>query len=426
MLGLALFRILVGFMFIRHTWAFMKRYWWGTYFEDKWHIPYFDWLPMPGETLYVLLLIGMLSSAVFLMLGLWTRWALIAATSLGWYHLMLNMHWYRHNKYFILLSLFVLCFTPCHRALSWDAIRLNLKPVGDLWATYLLRLQMTFIYLASATSKTQDKDWHSGNVLVDRALIWAAQLKSEQADSWQIALANNELLWRILTWQALFQEFFLAICLWIPRMQRLAIWVGILFHGHIEAAYSVLVFSYMTVGTYFLLIKHPLRNRVLVFNPNNNSHLKLVSWVGHLDWLQRVRFESAEVKDWKICDPQNRWYDGAMGWAVLGSSLPLTYFVAFPLTALGWFHKGSAEPTEARQAFESQLFHQRLHPIWLVLVVAMFVVYTTATGISSTFYLPNFQSKWGDLPFFLLILYLIHRTFGQKVEGFEINEQTGK
>ena len=63
-------------------------------------------------------------------------------------------------------------------ALSRDALASRKEPRGLGWTTFLIRVQMTLIYLASASSKTLDDAWRSGEVLKGRGLgpQWEAMM----------------------------------------------------------------------------------------------------------------------------------------------------------------------------------------------------------------------------------------------------------
>jgi hypothetical protein len=75
----------------------------------------------------------------------------------------------------------------------------------------------------------------------------AEYLRARQAPPELIEWLSNRTLWDILTALALFNEYFLALGLWLPWTRRLAIWVGVMFHGSIEISASVLAFSYLSL-----------------------------------------------------------------------------------------------------------------------------------------------------------------------------------
>jgi hypothetical protein len=102
---LAFFRVVVGFMLWRHTWAFVRRYLKDGFYRDKFYLPYWDWFPIPSETTYVIVLGLMMIAGFFIILSYKTRCALIVAFTAGGFHFFLNQFWYGNNRYFLLLSL---------------------------------------------------------------------------------------------------------------------------------------------------------------------------------------------------------------------------------------------------------------------------------------------------------------------------------
>ena len=166
--GIALFRITVAFMLFRDTWSYYFKYIKRGHYTDHFYTAYFDWWPIPGNEIYIALIILMFISAVLMMIGYKTRYACVACFLLAAYHLSLNQFWYRHNRYLLMITLFLMCLAPCERSLSIDSLKKKLPSSGPLWFTYLYRIQISIVYLASAFSKTLDPNWSSGKVLYNR------------------------------------------------------------------------------------------------------------------------------------------------------------------------------------------------------------------------------------------------------------------
>lgn len=334
-LGLALFRFVTGLMAVRHLAGYVRDVAREGHYADTFHLPYFAGTPEPGPLVYqALLAIGILS-AVALAIGWRTRAAAIATFLAVGTHFALNEVWYRHNRYFLLLALFLLVFAPCDRALSLDP---PVAPVGPWWTRFLIQAQMTLIYLASATSKVLDPAWRSGAVLKGRGvgLDWGAVMPS-----WVLAVIPPDAGARLLTSKALAMEYSLAIGLWFPRTRRLAIWGGVLFHGFIEVRYSVLTFSYLTLATYFLFSELQPGARLLAL-PRGSKWLARV--VPPLDWLVQVRLVEHDGP-LTFVEPDGTAYTGGLALVMLGAALPVTMPVAYPLSALrGVFRQRGAAP----------------------------------------------------------------------------------
>src|SRR5262245_54777469 len=152
--GLALFRIVVGLMVLRNLPGFAQDYASDGFYRNYFFLPYTASIPQPSEFGYVVLLAAGYLSAAALIIGWRTRAAAVATVLIVAYHFSLNQIWHRHNRYFLLLASLLVCLGPSGRALSFDASRLQVPPVGPLWTGFLIKAQMTLIYFASAVSKT--------------------------------------------------------------------------------------------------------------------------------------------------------------------------------------------------------------------------------------------------------------------------------
>lgn len=332
-LGLALFRFVTALMATRHLAGYVRDVAREGPYTDVFHLPYFAWTPTPSPLAYQALLAAGLLSAVALAVGWRTRAAAVATFLCVGTHFALNEVWYRHNRYFLLLALFLLMFAPCDRALSLDAVRTAAPPVGPWWTRFLIQSQMTLIYLASASSKLLDPAWRSGKVLEGRGvgLDWGAVMPS-----WVLAVIPPAAGARLLTSKALFMEYFLATGLWFPRTRRLAIWAGVLFHGFIEVRYSVLTFSYLTIATYFLFADLRPGARLLALPRGTRTARWLARLVPPLDWLVQVRLVEHDGP-LTFVEADGTAYTNVLAPIMLGAVLPLTMPVAYPLTWLRAF-----------------------------------------------------------------------------------------
>jgi len=338
--SLGFFRIIVGFMLWRHAWAFLWRYYDDGFYRDKFYVPYWDWYPLPSETFYLFILYGIVAAGFFLIIGYRIRLSSIFGFLAVLFHLFLNQFWFRHNRYFMVLCIFLLCFAPAHKVFNLD----EKKDLGwgPVWSFYLIRLQMTLIYLASAISKTMDPAWRSGKVLMGRWMnVYREPLRSiDTLPQSLIDGLSNPSLMKFFTYMALFQEYFLALCLWFPQTYKLAIWVGIVFHGYIEVGNTVLVFSYLTLSTYFLFISPAKYNRIFLYNPNLSKHRFWARLVIRMDWLEKIRFLPYNGEKLAIRDENKRWYSGKMALWIAGSVEVVPYVIAYPLSLLRWFGYG--------------------------------------------------------------------------------------
>ncbi len=310
-----LFRIVVGAMVLVHVAAFFRA---GEseFYRDSFYVPYWDWIPEPSSFQYRLLLWGIVGCGIAIILGLRSRILFPATFVLMAYHLFLNMIWYRHNRYLMILSLFWLCF------MARDPLVLFSRRVSEnaqyYWPMIMVRVQMSLIYLSSGTSKFLDPDWSGGYVMWLRAGQEPGQLP----------------FWEFVSLASISTEWVIAIGMWIPGVRYLVVWIGLCFHGYIEFRYNVLVFSYLTLGTYLLLISPHQQNRFLYFNPDSSWQKHLARWVRSLDWLEKIQLIPVQANTLYVTDPKGTTYQGIFAVVMAARAILLTFFFAYPLTFL--------------------------------------------------------------------------------------------
>ncbi|MCZ6676141.1 MAG: HTTM domain-containing protein [Candidatus Poribacteria bacterium] len=410
LVGLAFFRIVLGFMLWRHAWAFVRKYADDGFYRAKFYVPYWDWYPLPSETAYLLVVALMMIAGFLIIIGYRTRWALVIALAAAGFHLFLNQYWYSNNRYFMLLSLLLLSVSPCGRELSLDAAKQKQKGWGPIWTFTLIRLQMTLIYLASATSKILDADWRSGRVLWDRRLDvaeWLSQM--DRVPDILTALLSNRTFFNTLTALVLGTECFLTIGLWLPWTRRFAIWVGLIFHGYIEVGDRVLAFSYLSLGTYFLVISPHQQKRIFYYNPQDAHHRFWARWTQRLDWFDKIKLATHDSPTLRIQDTDGGWYQGWMAVCIAGAALILPYLIAYPITWLRFLGVGRVEPWTDSQGktggFQPLMGHSRARLVLIILLcgyVGFLWIITTVPSLHMGFD----AAKFVDIPVMFLIFAL--------------------
>ena len=319
-----LFRIVVGAMILLHITAFFRARD-NEFYRDSFYLPYWDWLPEPSSFLYSLLLWGIVVCGIAIILGPRNRIVFPVTFVLMAYHLFLNMIWYRHNRYLMILSLFWLCF------MARDPLVLFSRRVSEnaqyYWPMFMVRVQLSLAYLASGASKFLDPDWSGGSVLWLRYGQEPGQLP----------------LWKFMSLAAISTEWAIGIGMWIPGVRYLVVWIGLCFHGYIEYRFNVLVFSYLTLGTYLLLISPHQQNRVFYFNPDSSWQQQVARWVRSLDWLGKIRLIPVQSKTIYVTDPKGTTYRGLFAVILAARAILLTFFFAYPLTLLRFFRWAKAD-----------------------------------------------------------------------------------
>jgi hypothetical protein len=151
-----------------------------------------------------------------------------------------------HHTYLLCIATVFLSFTPCGRSLSLDRYLLVKKSMkkgipipqekGALWATYLIGLQISSIYIWSTYSKLIP-GFISGERMEQIFKFYLCNFDfTESAYFSQVMF--------ILAISTIVLELFLAIGLWFTRIHALVMPVGIIFH--------LILFYFLPVSTFSL------------------------------------------------------------------------------------------------------------------------------------------------------------------------------
>ena len=410
--GLALFRIVVGLMAVRYLVDYARD--WSTegFYGNFFFLPYTSLVPQPTELVYLLVIGVGIISAAFLILGCWTRVAAITCFLMVAYHFSLNQIWHRHNRYFLVLSLLLVCLGPSGRALSLDALRFRLPPVGPLWSTFLIKAQMTLIYLASATSKAMDTGWRGGDVLSGRRL---GPLWDQVMPDFITRVIPPEAGVRLMTIQALISEYFLAIFVWFPRTRRLAFWWGIIFHGFIEVQYSVLTFTYLTLGSYFVFSNLRCGEKAWVYSDRSAAQRVVARFIPLLDWLFQIRLGTHSGPGQHFVGRDGIVYRGLMAWIMLGANLPILYLFFYPLSWLRFIGWGRAQQPVSSPAPSAQY-----SPGWLVACLALYIAFYGVINLYPPLRVPPDLLRFCDLPWFFGLMCLMAGTYHRSMVSQQI------
>lgn len=334
--ALSVLRILLGPIVLLHLEDTFRLAADGIVYSDRFYLPYFDWYPEAGRTLYVWMLITAGVAAVAMSIGLLTRFATAYSALFVGYNLFLSKTHFAHNRAFLLILLVTVAIVPVGRHDSVDAwIRRRRHPEtsvdqrAPLWPVWLVRFEVVAVYCASATSKLVDPDWWGGLMLQRRAIDQRAQAIDEGAPIWLMdLLADGTFQWWFSK-VAVLTEFVIALGFLNRRTRLLAIWIAIPFHLSIEIAARVQVFSWAALAALVIWVTPKVRDRVLVLPP---GHV-LERVVRRLDWFGRFQLQHGDTLE--LLDRPGR--NGRRGrrvgadarWTTL-SRLPVTFWFAAP------------------------------------------------------------------------------------------------
>jgi uncharacterized membrane protein YphA (DoxX/SURF4 family) len=349
--AVALVRLAFGPIVVFHLWGFLTGAVDGRTYQDRFHEPFWSWVPHPPEPVYgIIIAVGVVAGAA-MAIGLASRVATTTAFAVVAYNLALDQTAFQHNRAFLVMNLGLLAIQPTGLALSVDAWRHRRRTgqppsdLGLLWPMWLQRILLASVYLASAGSKLLDPDWRSGLVLWDRVVRFSHHIEAlPQGDALAGLLTDRWVYW----WFApvvLATELFIGLGLWHRRTRLAAIWVAIAFHLSIEVTADVHTFSYAALAALAVWAVPRTRDRtVVVARPATAARIEA------LDWLARFRVETAEGGDGiSLVDRDGTRWTGAAARRRVLLRLPLTFWPAAPAVVMSSFaERSAAEPERDR------------------------------------------------------------------------------
>lgn len=273
--ALALFRILMAIYWLVH-WVPMAPHVRVQFSEEGMHFPmlippaegydaigrFYAWLTQPVSThLALVIYLVLLLSVVLILVGLFTRIALVVYVLLYSYYWMLHLHMLNSSfGRMTFIIMFFLIFSPCARAFSIDAIFARRRgapepEVFPLWTQRAICVQVFFIYVGTAIYKMHAESWNTGEV-VFTALVgdWATP-----AGFWLTRFDWSWGVYDLVSLGTILFEMWAGLLLFSARWQKVIFVLGTLFHLQIAITLSIWHFLFMPL-TYVLFVD-PYRMR---------------------------------------------------------------------------------------------------------------------------------------------------------------------
>lgn len=304
------------------------------YFADSFYIPLVPEWAVPSRNVYLALLGVRSLAALIAIAGVLARPALLLAALIGLYCLCCDRLEYHNNRYVLELLTFLLAFTPCDRSLyCFGASAKDAR--GPYWASWLMKVQVSLVYAASAGSKLVDVDWRGGQVLHVRYLhvLDLAAARGQQLPGWVHAALSSPAFAEVSSKAAIFGELFLALGLWLPRTRAFALWLGVMLHFGIQIAAHVEIFSFLMGAAYLLFAAPELAERQLCFDPSSARQARIARLCAALDWLRRFQLVPRQGP----LEVVDRGGTVQRGWAAavgLSRALPLLFPFWLPLAVV--------------------------------------------------------------------------------------------
>lgn len=346
--AIALMRVLFGAIVIRHLWPDLRA---TVVPVERFHVPWWSWLPVPSPTVYRSLVWLGVAAAVAMVLGLATRLATRTAFAVVAYLVFVDMTGFAHNRGFLVWILFGLSLLPTENACTILNTRMGRllrrggdgrgtpsvgsaigdtrrEAIGPLWPLLLLRIVVSSVYLTSGLTKLADPDWRSGLVLWDRVVRHEHLIPFE---GWIGDVLTARAFHYVLAPSAIAIELFVGVGFWLARTRLTAVWVALAFHVSIELTASVQTFSYSAIAALLIWVTPTSADRVLTGTPG------LSAIVRRLDWLRRFRIErvpGGTGGPTTLFDRDGSILRGSHAQLTALSRLPLVFPIAAPALAV--------------------------------------------------------------------------------------------
>lgn len=242
--SLAAFRIAFGALMLWDCWRFIRddrvwRYWIAPDFH--FHYPGFSWVrPLPEDLLELGWLV-MGTAALFVMLGLFYRAAIILFTLIFAYFFLLDAAEYLNHFYLVLLYALILCCLPAARVWSLDAWSApEAERSVPYLAIFMLRAQ-TEIVLVYAGLVKLTPDWLKGQPLA----MW---LRARTEGMWIEPLLQHDWVFQAAAWGVIALHVIGApLLLW--RRTRLAVFlIYCVFHVGNAWSFNIGIFPWLTIA----------------------------------------------------------------------------------------------------------------------------------------------------------------------------------
>jgi hypothetical protein len=216
--------------------------------------------------------------------------------------------------------------------------------VGPTFATALIRLTVSAVYLSSGGGKLLDPDWRGGQTLLVR-YARSLDVMGERFGALPeplVALLSSPHVASAASKAAITLELALSVALWLPRLRAVALYAGVLFHVGIELSARVELFSYVMGAAYVAFVVPELRERAVELDPRTRSGRWLARVLPSFDWLLRFRLESRAGAPLAVVDRSGRRHLGVGALSELARATPLLFPFWAPLAAISAVRRAPA------------------------------------------------------------------------------------
>ncbi|MBK4215137.1 HTTM domain-containing protein [Paracoccus caeni] len=241
--SLAVFRILFGALLVWDCWRFIHydriwRYW----VQPDFHFSYpgFGWVAALPEPWIHLAWLTMGLAALFVMLGLFYRVAILTLTLLFTYFFLIDAAEYLNHFYLVLLYAALLCALPAAQVWSLDARRKPRPATVPYAAVFALRVQTEIVLLYAGLVKITP-DWLRGEPLG----LW---LRDRMEDTWLEPVFQQDWLIIAACWAVIALHVLGAPLLMIARTRLPVFLIYCFFHSANAYFFNIGIFPWLTIA----------------------------------------------------------------------------------------------------------------------------------------------------------------------------------
>lgn len=258
---LAVFRIIFGAVMLFSVLRFVLNGWVQTqYIDPVFHFSYygFEWVkPLGALGMYTLFAL-MALSALFMMLGLFYRYASVLFFLTFTYVELIDKTNYLNHYYFISVVSCMLIFIPAHRYFSLDSIRKPNTQLKEIPYFYILSLQLilSIVY------------FHAGAAKLNSAWLFDAmplKMWLPINNHWPIIgpLFEKEWVAYGFSWMGALYDLLIPIFLFLAATRKYAYLAVIVFHILTWLLFPIGMFPFIMIGLTLIFFPADFHHRIL-------------------------------------------------------------------------------------------------------------------------------------------------------------------
>ena len=319
------------FRFTKHTFSSERKF-----YLDEFSNPVlgFDWLPVPSFSQYQAIEDILFVCTVFFIIGFFTRFFGIIIAVTYTYLFLISQFSYHHHVMNFVVVLLILGFSNCSDQYSLDSIiRRRGYVKRKILPIRLIQVFITIVYFFSFIQKC-NYSWLSGDIII--LYLNQGTIRGDFVNFLNSVFnidylsSFKEYFWRSLGAFTIFSEGLLAFGLWIPRLRRFTILIGILLHLGIDLTMGVATFSMQMMVLYIAFITPESYQNTVLYKSEKLRHRIFVFFGRMFDWLQRVKWESNNnIRSVVFYAPDKKYKVGTDQVYGLLSLFPLTFIPSF-------------------------------------------------------------------------------------------------